>query len=88
MLAIVFDPGRIGPAEAFAAEARAFADWVKSAPLSGDTDQIMLPGDPERRARVARAQALPVDLGTLAELDEAAHTIDPQLPTLTSLAHG
>jgi uncharacterized oxidoreductase len=88
MLAIVFDPNRIGAAEAFAAEARAFADWVKSAPLSGDTDQIMLPGDPERRARVARAQALPVDLGTLAELDEAAHTIDPQLPTLSSLAHG
>jgi hypothetical protein len=31
---------------------------------------------------------LPVDLGTLAELDEAAHTIDPSLPTLSSLAHG
>ena len=86
MLAIVFDPTRIGPAERFAAEAREFCDWVQSAPLSGATDRVMMPGDPERRARAARADGLPIDAGTLAELDEAARLVDPALPALSSLA--
>jgi uncharacterized oxidoreductase len=86
MLAIVFDPQRIGPAERFAAEARAFTDWVQSAPLSGATDRIMMPGDPERRARAERAQGLPIDHGTLAELDEAARIVDASLAPLSSLA--
>jgi uncharacterized oxidoreductase len=86
MLAIVFDPNRIGPAERFAAEARDFTEWVQSAPLSGATDRIMMPGDPERRARAERAQGLPIDLGTLEELDQAARLVDPSLPALSSLA--
>ncbi|HMS78278.1 MAG TPA: malate/lactate/ureidoglycolate dehydrogenase [Burkholderiaceae bacterium] len=86
MLAIVFDPTRIGPAERFAAEAREFCDWVQSASLSGATDRIMMPGDPERRSRAERAQGLPIDPGTLAELDEAARIVDPSLPALSSLA--
>jgi uncharacterized oxidoreductase len=86
MLAIVFDPERIGPAERFAAEARAFTDWVQDAPLSGATDRIMMPGDPERRARAARAQGTPIDPGTMADLDTAARTVDPALPALSSLA--
>ena len=46
----------------------------------------MMPGDPERRARAERAQGMPVDLGTLADLDAAAQAIDPTLPALSSLA--
>jgi uncharacterized oxidoreductase len=87
MFAIVFDPNRIGAAERFAQEARAFTEWVQSAPRSGATDRIMMPGDPERRARAERATGLPVDLGTLDELDAAAASIDSSLPTLSSLAH-
>jgi uncharacterized oxidoreductase len=86
MLAIVFDPERIGPAESFAAQARAFTDWVQAAPLSGATDRIMVPGDPERRARAERAQGTPIDPGTMAELDEAARTVDRSLPALSSLS--
>ncbi|HYF61077.1 MAG TPA: malate/lactate/ureidoglycolate dehydrogenase [Burkholderiaceae bacterium] len=86
MLAIVFDPNRIGPAERFATEARAFTDWVQASPLSGATERVMMPGDPERLARAARAQGVPIDLGTLDELDEAARTIDAGLPALSSLA--
>jgi uncharacterized oxidoreductase len=87
MLAIVFDPNRVGgPAERFAAEAREFVGWVESAPLSGAVDRIMMPGDPERRARAARAGGLPIDLGTLAELDDAARRVDPALPPLSTLA--
>jgi len=86
MLTIVFDPDRIGPAEHFAAEARTFVAWVQASPLSGAVDRIMMPGDPERRSRAARAQALPIDPGTMAELDDAARLVDRSLPALSSLA--
>jgi uncharacterized oxidoreductase len=86
MFTIVFDPKRIGPAERFAQEARAFTDWVEAAPLSGATDRIMMPGDPERASRAARAQGVPIDAGTLAELDEAARTVDTALPSLSSIS--
>ena len=76
MLAIVFDPSRLGAGGTFEAEARAFVEWVESAPLSGVLESILMPGDPERRSREVRAQAVPVDGGTLAELDEAAQTVE------------
>ncbi len=75
MLAIVFDPQRLGTGERFEQEARAFVEWVQSAPQSGTTDGIMMPGDPERRTRKARAHQIPIDSGTLAQLDEASRQI-------------
>lgn len=75
MLAIVFDPKRLGTGELFERETRAFVEWVESAPLSGDVDRIMMPGDPERRSRQARAQQVPIDEGTMAQLDDASATI-------------
>ena len=75
MLVIVFDPNRLGTGGAFENEARAFIEWVESAPLSG-TQEILVPGDPERRSRKARAHNVPVDGGTLAQLDAAAQAIE------------
>jgi uncharacterized oxidoreductase len=75
-LAIVFDPAKMGSTAAFEREARGFVEWVKSAPLSGETDSILMPGDPERRSRKERAEAIPVDSGTLRQLDSAAAAID------------
>src|SRR5207302_910105 len=75
MLALVFDPARLGSPGTYEMEARAFIDWVRSAPLSGEIDSILMPGDPERRCRKARADAVPIDSGTLAQLDEAAQMI-------------
>ena len=75
MLVIVFDPTRLGSGNAFESEARAFIEWVRSAPLSGEIDSILMPGDPERRSRKARASGVPVDAGTLAQLDGAAEAI-------------
>jgi uncharacterized oxidoreductase len=75
MLTIVFDPARLGAGDAFEREARAFVEWVQSAPLSGVIDRILVPGDPERRSRKARAEAVPIDGETLAQLDGAAAAI-------------
>ena len=68
-------PARLGSGASFEAEARGFIDWVRSAPLTGAIDSILMPGDPERRSRKERAGAVPVDGGTLLQLDEAAEAI-------------
>jgi len=75
MLTIVFDPKRLGTGERFEQEARSFVQWVESARLSGAVDRIMMPGDPERRARAARAREMPIDPGTMAQLDGAAAAV-------------
>lgn len=75
MFTVVFDPQRLGTAQRFGEETQAFLDWVRSSRLSGETDSIMVPGDPERRMRVARAAHVPIDAGTMAQMDAAAQKI-------------
>lgn len=75
MLTIVFDPRRMGTSEMFGDEFNAFVDWVQSAPLQRNTESIMLPGDPERASRAARAETMPIDSGTLAQMDDAAAAV-------------
>lgn len=78
MLAIVFDPARMSGSDGFEAEARTFIDWLRSARLSADGEAmggILLPGDPERRTRAERAQQVPIDAGTMAQMDAASAAI-------------
>jgi LDH2 family malate/lactate/ureidoglycolate dehydrogenase len=49
---------------------------VQSARRTQPDAPIEVPGDAERRYRVERASALPVDKGTLRTLDEAAQAIN------------
>ncbi|MEZ5740981.1 MAG: malate/lactate/ureidoglycolate dehydrogenase [Burkholderiaceae bacterium] len=78
MLAILFDPARLGTGEQFETETRGFIEWLQSADLD-ETGKalggILVPGDPERRMRRARAEHLPIDAGTMAQLDQAAGQI-------------
>jgi hydroxycarboxylate dehydrogenase B len=89
MLAIVFDPTRFGAGEHFEQEASAFIDYVQSAKRTDANTPIEIPGDAERRFRVQRAQALPVDTGTLKTMDDAAKAINTlrgaSLPLASSL---
>ena len=89
MLAIVFDPARFGAGEHFEQEAKAFIDYVQSAKRSNADAPIEVPGDAERRYRMQRAQALPVDTGTLQTMDDAALAINTlrgaKLPPASSL---
>jgi uncharacterized oxidoreductase len=90
MLAMVFDPARLSDQQMFGAEVNAFVEWVQSSRLRDDAEPILVPGDPERASRRARAVSLPVDGGTLAELDEAAAAVSQArgvvLAPLSSLA--
>lgn len=89
MLAIVFDPARFGAVEHFEREADAFIDYVQSAKRTNPDTPIEIPGDYERRCRVERARALPMDTGALRALDEAARAINSlcgsALPPASSL---
>ena len=82
MLAIVFDPARLGTAASFEREAAGFVDWVRSSSLDEVGEAlggILVPGEPEERSRAARAERLPLDAGTLAALAGAAETLGRHL---------
>jgi uncharacterized oxidoreductase len=53
-------------------DARAFLDYVRTSAPRARFGEVLLPGEPEQRARAERASAVPVDAGTLAELRSAA----------------
>jgi len=78
MLTLVFDPQKLGTGERFEQEARNFVDWVKSARVSEvgkELGGIMMPGDPERVSRAKRAQLMPIDAGTMAQMDQASAAV-------------
>ena len=79
MLSIVIDPDAVVGREALVDEALAFCDYVRTARPAAGVDEVLLPGQPEQRAREARASAVPVDPTTLAELRLAAEQagVDP-----------
>jgi uncharacterized oxidoreductase len=75
MLAIVFDTERLGTGAHFGSEAAAFVEWVKSARTQPGFSEILVPGDPERKARKARADGFLIDTETLAQMDRASARI-------------
>ncbi|MEN9775835.1 MAG: hydroxyacid dehydrogenase [Pseudomonadota bacterium] len=77
MLAIVFDPTRMGTGEAFEQQAREFMAWVRSARLAPDNTDgaILMPGDAERQSRTDRARSIAIDATTLQQLDAAAAAV-------------
>ncbi len=72
MLTIAIDPAALGTADGFAAEARAYLDWVRASPLRSGFTEVLTPGQPEERARHARADGIDVDDTTHDELLAAA----------------
>ena len=88
MLAIVFDPERFGEGDSFEREAAAFIRYVESAQRTDPDRPIEMPGDFERRCRIQRARALPVDPGTLRGLDAAARAVNALRGTALAPASG
>ena len=86
MLAIVFDPARLGSTQEFEQRAAEFEDWVRSARPAPGSDGVRMPGDPEREYRKARAGGIVIDAQTVAQMDEAARQVSAALPRLASIA--
>jgi hydroxycarboxylate dehydrogenase B len=75
MLAIVFDPAKMGALQNFNVETDHFEQWLKSTPLAPGHQSIELPGEAEMRHRTTRANGIPLDLGAILKLDEAAQKL-------------
>lgn len=79
MLAI--DPDSVGGAAHFAAEVTQLAAYVRDCPRIDGVDEILLPGDPERRTLAARqAGGIPLDDGNWRQLTTLAERLGVSPP--------
>jgi uncharacterized oxidoreductase len=73
MLATVIDVSRLADPAAVAEHVEATKAHIRSSPVAPGFDEVLLPGEPERRAAKARMDAgIPVDETTWSEICEAA----------------
>lgn len=78
---LVLDPARFGGAEHFAAEVKQLVDYIRSCPRIAGVDQIVLPGDPERRIYAERsANGIPLDSENWAALVKLAERLKVGVP--------
>jgi hydroxycarboxylate dehydrogenase B len=76
MLSVIIDPEVFGPRRALRAEIEALIAYVKSAPPRDGFDEVLVPGEPERRCRAERlAHGIEIDERTWAEILAAAETL-------------
>jgi uncharacterized oxidoreductase len=78
---LIIDPAHFGGAEHFAAEVKQLAEFVRACPRADGVDEIMLPGDPERKVRAQRAaEGISLDEGNWAKLVELAEELGVPVP--------
>lgn len=89
MLSIIVDIGRLGDPTAIAGEMAAVRDWVKASPPAPGFAEVLLPGEPERRAFAERSAAgIPVDERTLTEILDAGASLGLRREELAALVGG
>ncbi len=73
MLAIVIDVSKLGDPAAIGADVEAIKAHIRSSRVAPGFDEVLLPGEPERRAAQQReATGIPVDATTWHDIREAA----------------
>ena len=78
---LVLNPGGLGGAEHFADEVRGLAEFVRGCPRIDGVKEILLPGDPERRALADRtAHGVRLDDGNWNELVKLAAKLGVAAP--------
>jgi len=76
MLTVIIDPDAFGERQAFEEEIDRFTAWVKASPPAPGVDEVMVPGDPERKARADRlANGIPIDPRTWEDLLATAELV-------------
>ena len=89
MLSILIDPQRLGTADTFAKEARAYVDWVRASPPAPGFDKVRIAGEPERETRAQRErEGIPVDMETWNEIRVAAEKLNLAPSRIDALARG
>ena len=80
MFSIYLDPTHFG-AQSFVAQARDFADYVKSSRPAAGTEEVLVPGEAEHRTRQSRRQnGIPLQPDTWNSLTTVAHTLGVASP--------
>lgn len=70
MCSILIHPGLLGAGASIGGELERFIAWLKASAPAQPGDEILLPGELERRTRAEReAQGIPLDATTLAEIE-------------------
>jgi hydroxycarboxylate dehydrogenase B len=78
---LLVDPGHLGGSEHFANEVANLAEFVRDCPRIDGVDEILLPGDPERRTHAQRSQSgVPLDAGNWNELVKLAVKLSVPVP--------
>ena len=77
MLSVIIDPARFGGGIDLAGAIDDFTRWIKASPVAPDHEEVMVPGDPERKAMAERkAEGVPLDDGTWSGLVQAARSVN------------
>jgi uncharacterized oxidoreductase len=80
MLTVLIDPAQLGTQAAFETEAQAFIAWLRQSPAAPGAEAVLIAGEPERAARVARAQTgITVDDTTWDEIVASGAKLGVQL---------
>lgn len=62
MLSVIIDPDALGDRQQLRHEAGALIDWVKASPARDGFEEVLVPGEPERRRRALRlAEGIEID---------------------------
>ncbi|MBI1899997.1 MAG: Ldh family oxidoreductase [Planctomycetia bacterium] len=78
----VYDASQLGGREHFAREVASVVDFLRSCPRVEGVDEILLPGDPERRTMARRLrEGVPFDEGNWQALVELAGALRVAVPT-------
>jgi hydroxycarboxylate dehydrogenase B len=81
MLSIYIDPGFYDKTHGIAQEIERFVEWVKASPPAVPGQPVLAPGDIERRNTQSRkANGVPLDDTTIAQLCEAAKSVGVAVP--------
>jgi len=89
MLTILIDPARLGTADAFAAETRAFLDSLRQSPVAPGFDRVRIAGEPERETRARRERdGIEVDANTWEDILAAGAKLKVPRAAIEALAQG
>ncbi|MFO1037329.1 MAG: malate/lactate/ureidoglycolate dehydrogenase [Geminicoccaceae bacterium] len=76
MLSIIIDPAALGDPAAIKGEVRAVKSYIKASPVAPAFPEVLLPGEPEARARVVRGRdGVPIDAKSLADILAAGESL-------------
>lgn len=76
MFSILLDPARFGDMGWMQQEMQTLVGWVKSSPPRPGVEEVMVAGEPERKARGRRLEdGIPVDANTWQELVQSAQNV-------------